>query len=141
LKKQFRIQKHQDQYKIWLYILLRIEPTSLLNNISTSYRDIVIIAKIADLGVQISQNPIQIEPSLTLTYQYISESTSSYIIWSSPSIDIKINIDNSSKLLIISIFNLNLDISNLNKIFSLDLLNITISTTTRSGKNIYYLSK
>jgi hypothetical protein len=122
-------------------MLLRIEPTSLLSNIPTSYRDIIITTKITNLRIQTSQNPIQIEPPSTPTYQYISESTSSYIIRSSPSINTKINIDNSSKLLIISIFNLNLNISSLNKIFSSDPLNTIINTITRSNKNTYYLSK
>jgi hypothetical protein len=106
-----------------------------------SYRDIVVIAKIADLGVLISQNPIQIEPSLTLTYQYTSRSISSFNIRFFPLINKDIKIDNSPFLLTISIFDSNLNISSLNKIFSLDLLNTITNTTTRPSRNIYYLPK
>jgi hypothetical protein len=49
--------------------------------------------------------------------------------------------DNSFSLLTISIFDLNLNISGLNSIFSSDPLNITMNTTTGPSRNIYRLPK
>ena len=92
----------------------------------------------ADLGVQTSQNPIQIEPPSTPTYQYTSGPTSGYTIRSSPPINIDMDMDNSPKLPTTSIFNPNLDISGLNEIFSSDPLN---TTSIGPGRNTYRLPK
>jgi hypothetical protein len=49
--------------------------------------------------------------------------------------------DNSPSLLTISIFDPNLNISDLNSIFSLDPLNATTNTITGPGRNTYRLLK
>jgi hypothetical protein len=94
-----------------------------------------------DLGAENSQNPIQIESSLTPTYQYTSGPASGFTIRSSPLINRDIDIDNSPFLPNTTIFDPKLDISSLNSIFSLDLLNATLNNTTRPSRMTYCLPK
>jgi hypothetical protein len=94
-----------------------------------------------NLGAENSQNPIQIEPPSTPTYQYTSGPASGFTIRSSPPINRDIDIDNSLSLPNTTIFDPKLDISGLNSIFSSDPLNTTSNNTTGPGRMTYRLPK